>query len=96
MTFIRLDEHSDWGTAYQFRDGDPIAVKWPDGTLSIETVKHKSHQSGYSDQGRWTSFSEMRPGVAFMFRGVVGWVSLRDLLVNEEDVVRIQKERQMP
>ncbi len=77
---------SDRKRGLKFRDGQLVSIRWPDGSMTEESLVHKEFQSQISDHGHLESVTNNRPGVVVNVRGVKHWTPLADLDVLAEDV----------
>jgi hypothetical protein len=73
---------SDWGYWDQLddrdlRDGEPVRARWPDGTVTGETIRIEKRDQPYQDHGHATTIPDHRAYIETAFRGAVVRVYVR-------------------
>ena len=59
-----------------FAEGLRIAVRWPDGTITYETVSNKHFRASVSDMGHAYDVSYDLAGFKSNVRGIETWIAL--------------------
>jgi hypothetical protein len=59
-----------------FTDGDPIRVRWPDGSITDEVIKHEKFDGSDDDHGKTTYFTYEVAGFVVETHGLKHWLPL--------------------
>jgi hypothetical protein len=77
---------ADQKRGIKFHDGQRVHVRWPDGSLTEESIALKEYKTQVMDGGNTTNVSGKEPGFEIVVRGVKLWTPLAELDVLAEDV----------
>jgi hypothetical protein len=73
---------------HPFAEGEPVEVRWPDGTVDTAAVKHRSGKNRVGDHGHnYTSCFQI-PGFEVEKNGYRFWLPLDDVEVSSDSLER--------
>lgn len=83
-----LTEHrmADAKLGLRFSVGQPIRVRWPDGSETEETIDFKEESYPVNDMGHRYEVHNRVPGILAGTRGFRHWVAIDSIDVCEDDL----------
>lgn len=103
MPFVKLKRGNNWMVEFfmleggstgdqrneiKFTEGQPVSVRYPDGSCETETVVLRQCSGSYSDHGHAHTVSYALAGIMVSARGLQFWVPL-----DRVEVELVDKER---
>jgi hypothetical protein len=94
-TYTKLARGDSWAVIYfydptspharkalKWTNGDPVQIRWPDGTESEEIILHRRFTGRYSDMGNQREAAYSLAGFEVDVHGILTWFALDSVEVH--------------